>query len=161
MQKSCRRAFFGDEVIGIGQKDGEVYLTNVSNGEIRQLTSDGHRKWSAVISSDYAAWIDSRRMIQLAGTSSTRSEYSDDIFVRNLWTGEEISITNEPARRQALAISGSRLVWQEKRNSASEDDLYSFDIYAYDIERAKETRVEIVQGSQKWPRRVWGHCSLG
>ena len=49
--------FVGDRTAGIGP-DGGVYLMNVTNGERRQVTNDGHPKIEAVISGDYVAWTD-------------------------------------------------------------------------------------------------------
>ena len=45
------------EAVGTGE-DGEIYLVTIATGEIRQLTTDGHRKSSAVIAADYVAWLD-------------------------------------------------------------------------------------------------------
>ena len=91
---------FGDQGVGTGQ-DGELYLVNVKTGETRQLTNDGHWKGWAVLSADYVAWTDERRQIVLPGDIVPAS-IADDIFVLDLNTGEQRSITDEPAERYAL-----------------------------------------------------------
>ena len=135
--------------VGIGL-DGEIYLVNINTGEKRQLTNDGHRKFGAVISADYVAWIDQRRKIELTGSDSAAPLFSDDIFLLDLSTGKERRITEEPADRHGLQISGSRLVWQDNRNELGEDYTH-FDIYGYDLEDGKETPVVIASGAQQWP----------
>ena len=50
----------------------------------------------------------------------------------DLNTGEQRSITDEPAERYALQISGSRLVWQDNRNELEEHPSH-YDIYAYPV----------------------------
>ena len=86
---------FGDQAVGL-DSDGEVYLVNITIGERRQLTNDGHRKFGAVISTDYVAWIDQRRKIELPETDSATPLFGDDIFLLDLsevdpilWTGIE------------------------------------------------------------------------
>ena len=135
--------------VGISS-DGEIYLVNITTGERRQLTNDGHRKSEAVISADYVAWIDQRRRIELPGTDRVPPRFSDDIFLLHLSTGKERRITEEPAERHRLQISGARLVWQDNRNELGEHYTH-FDIYAYDLEDGKETPVVIAPGAQKWP----------
>ena len=141
--------FFGDEGVGIGS-DGELYLVNITTGEMRQITDDGNPKWGAVISADYVAWIDQRRKIELPGTDSATPQFSNDIFLLDLSTGKERRITDGPAERQALQISGSRLVWQDNRNEIGENYTH-FDIYAYHIEDEEELPVAIAPGAQHWP----------
>ena len=140
---------FGDKGVGIGS-DGELYLVNITTGEMRQLTNDRHRKFEAVISADNVAWIDQRRKIELPRTDPATPYFSDDIFLLDLSTGEERRITDEPARRHHLQISGSRLVWQDNRNELEEDG-YHFDIYAYDLADGKETLVVLAPGAQQEP----------
>ena len=107
--------FFGDHAAGIGQ-DGEVYLLNVINGERLQVTDDGHPKYEAVISADHVAWADQRRKIELPGGDRANPGYGIDRFLRDLDTGEARGVTDVPAERWGLRVSGSRLVWQDNRN---------------------------------------------
>ena len=93
---------FGDEAVGTGA-DGELWLMNIRTGDSRQLTTDGHRKWGAVLSDDHVAWIDQRRMVQLTGYSSPI--FSSDVYVRNRHTGEEQRITDAPATGDAASAS--------------------------------------------------------
>ena len=141
--------FVGDRTAGIGP-DGEVYLLNVTNGERRQVTNDGHPKIEAVISGDYVAWTDQRRKIRLPGRDGASPRYSTDIFLRDLNTGKERRITDVPAKRRGLRVSGSRLVWQDNRNELYER-YTNFDVFAYDLETDREIPVAVAPGAQIGP----------
>ena len=139
---------FGDDAVGFDQ-DGELWLINIHTGALSQLTDDGHPKWGGVLSADHVAWTDQRRMIQLRGYSSPI--FSSDVFVRNLHTGEERRITDAPASRHGLRLSGARLVWQDNRNGLLEDRRWDFDIYAYDLEHDLEIPVAVTPGREDMP----------
>ena len=149
----------GERSVGIG-RDGEVYLANVRTGEIRQLTNDGHRKRRPVISGDTVAWTDQSREIETHDNNSRAARsLADDIFVLDLNTGETRRITEAPAKRHGLQISGNRLVWQDNRNEIGEHYAH-YDIYAYDLEANEEIAVAMAPGAQHWvaiegDRVVW------
>ena len=149
----------GERSVGIG-RDGEVYLANVRTGEMRQLTNDGYRKSQPVISGDTVAWTDQSRQIETHDSNSrTAKGLADDIFVLDLNTGEKRRITEVPAKRSGLKISGNRLVWQDNRNEFDEHYTHQ-DIYAYDLETDEEIAVAVAQGAQHWvaiegDRVVW------
>lgn len=137
------------EAVGIGQ-NGEIYLVTVATGEKRQLTNDGHHKWSAVISAEYVAWLDQRRKLELPGSTSRTPLYATDIFLLERRSGEVRRITDEPASRSGLQISGSRLVWQSGRNLGKER-YPEFDIYAYEITSGREFPIAMATNSHAWP----------
>ena len=139
---------FGDDAVGFDQ-DGELWLINIRTGALSQLTDDGHQKHGAVLSADHVAWTDQRRMIQLTGYSAPI--FSKDVFVRNRHTGEERRITDAPASRHGLRLSGARLVWQDNRNGLLEDRRWDFDIYAYDLEHDLEIPVAVTPGREDMP----------
>lgn len=141
----------GDEYVATGP-DGEVYLLNISTGERRQLTDDGHRKRWPIMSENYVAWTDQRRQIEIPNRSSSQPEFTfaDDIFVLDLATGEQRRITEVPANRYGLGISGHRLVWSDTRNEL-DGEYYEFDVYAYDLETDQEIPVAVRKGSQRSP----------
>ena len=149
----------GDRLVGIG-RDGEVYLANVRTGKMRQLTDDGHPKSQPVISGDIVAWTDQRREIETHDNNSrTARGFADDIFVLDLNSRETRRITEVPARRSGLKISGNRLVWQDNRNEFDEHYTHQ-DIYAYDLEADEEIAVAVAPGAQHWvgiegDRVVW------
>lgn len=141
---------FGTEALGF-DTDWELWLVDIGTGEAQQLTNDGHPKYGGALSADYVAWIDQRRMIQLSGYSSYTPEFSSDVFVRNRHTGEERRITDEPASRQGLRMSGTRLVWHDNRNGLLEDRPRDYDIYLYDLENSVEIPVAVAPGTQLMP----------
>ena len=149
----------GDDAVGFDE-EGELWMMNIHTGALSQLTSDGHPKWGAVLSADHVAWIDQRRMVQLPRYSAPIS--SSDVFVRNRHTGEERRITDAPASRHGLRISGARLIWQDNRQGLLEDHRWDFDIYAYDLERDLEIPVAVTPGREDAPAIhgdmvVWTH----
>ena len=139
---------FGDDAVGFDQ-DGELWLMNIRTGDSRQLTDDGHPKRGAALSADQVAWTDQRRRIPLPGYSGPI--FSRDVFVRNRNTGEERRITDAPASRHGLHISGARLVWQENRKGLLEGRRWDFDIYAYDLDHDLEIPVAVTPGRQEMP----------
>jgi beta propeller repeat protein len=131
--------------------DGEVHLVDIESGEKEQLTDDGHRKREAVASGEYVAWIDQSRQIEIYDSGRTPPEgYADDIFLYNLATAELQRITEVPARRFSLGISGQWLIWAERRNELREHYAHA-DIYSYDITTGEEQPVAVAPGSQRNP----------
>ncbi len=150
---------FGDDALGFNE-EGELWLMNIRTGDLRRLTNDGHPKWAAVLSDDHVAWIDQRREVQLPGYSDAL--FSSDVYVRNRHTGEERRITDAPASRHGLRISGSHLVWQDNREGLLEDRRWDFDIYGYDLEGDVEVPVAVTPGREDAPAIhgdtvVWTH----
>ena len=150
---------FGDDAVGFDE-EGELWLMNIRTGDLGQLTADGHPKWGAAISADHVAWTDQRRMVQLPGYSAPI--ISSDVFVLDRHTGEERRITDAPASRHGLRMSGARLVWQDNRNGLLEDRRWDFDIYAYDLEHDMEIPVAVSPGREAMPAIhgdtvVWTH----
>ena len=148
----------GDEYVSVGP-DGEIYLLNIATGAMRQLTNDGYRKQSPVISADYLAWIDHRRQIEINGIADQYPEsWSDDIFVLNLNTGEQKRITEVPAKRSVLRISGHRLIWQDTRNEIGGYYTHA-DIYAYDLKTNREIPIAVAKGAQRGPN-IYGDLAV-
>ncbi len=150
---------FGDDAVGWDQ-EGELWLMNIRTGDLRRLTSDGDRKRGAVLSADHVAWIGQRGEVQLPGHSRPIS--SSDVFVQSRHTGEERRVTDAPAARRGLRISGARLVWQDNREGLLEDRRWDFDVYAYDLERDLEIPVAVTPGREDAPAIhgdtvVWTH----
>ena len=77
----------------------------------------------------------------------------------DLNTGDRRRITEAPAKRSGLKISGKRLVWLDNRNEFGEHYTHR-DIYAYDLEADEEIAVAVAAGAQHWvaiegDRVVW------
>ena len=141
---------YGDNAVGT-HDDGELWLTNIRTGEARQITDDGHYKWGAVLSDTHVAWIAKGEVLQLTGDwDGVRTKNTADVFVMDLLTGERRPITDVPANRNNLRISGSWLVWQDNRNELQER-LERYDIYAYDLNKDREIPVAVAPGHQQQP----------
>ena len=137
---------YGDHAVGTND-DGELWLLNIRTGEARQLTDDSHYKWGAVLTSTHVAWITKGEDIQLPDGESKNIA---DVFVMDLLTGEQRRITDVPANRNHLRISGSWLVWQDNRNELQERR-ERYDIYAYDLSDGREIPVAVAPGHQRQP----------
>ena len=139
---------YGDNAVGIND-GGELWLVNVRTGDTRQLTNDGHYKWGPVLSATHVAWIAKGEDIQLPSDDGG-SKNTADVFVMDLLTGEQRRITDVPANRSHLRMSGFRLVWQDNRNELQER-LGRYDIYAYDLRSDREIPVAVAPGNQRHP----------
>ena len=137
---------YGDHAVGTND-DGELSLLNIRTGETRQLADDGHYKWGAVLTSTHVAWITRGEGIQLPDGESKNTA---DVFVMDLFTGEQRRITDVPAGRNHLRISGSWLVWQDNRNELYERP-ERYDIYAYGLSIDREIPIAVAPGNQKQP----------
>ena len=144
----------GLEYAAIGP-DGQLYIVNVETGvetgEVDQITEGDHPVYRAALSAGHVAWVDHRRKMELHDTDSNPPfNYSDDIFVQDRATGEVKRITEAPARRVDLEISGDWLVWMDRRNEAGQSSGH-FDIYAYNLRTGEEIPVAVAPGSQRSP----------
>ena len=139
---------YGDNAVGIND-GGELGLMNIRTGEARQLTDDGYYKWGPVLSATHVAWIAKGEDIQLPSDDGG-SKNTADVFVMDLLTGEQRRITDVPAYRSHLRMSGFRLVWQDNRNELRER-LGRYDIYAYDLRSDREIPVAVAPGNQRHP----------
>ena len=151
----------GQEYAAIGP-DNQVHLVDVNSGQINRITDDAHPKYQAAFSTDYVAWTDHRRRIELRDVDSHPPfNYSDDIFVLDRATGEQKRITEDPARRRGLEISGDWLVWLDRRNETGQHYV-NFDIYAYNLRdrqgnpRGGRTRLAEERGNPRQHRGVGG-----
>ena len=140
----------GLEYAAIGPGD-QLYIVNVETGQIVQVTDGEHPKYEAALSARYVAWVDHRRMIELNDRDTNPPfNYSADIFVLDRATGEEKRITEAPARRVVLEISGQWLAWMDSRNDESGSHS-EFDIYAYNLRTGEEIPAAVGPGSQRSP----------
>ena len=140
----------GLEYAAIGP-DGQLYKVNVDTGEVDQITEGDHPVYGAALSAGHVVWVDHRRKMELRDTDSNPPfNYSDDIFVQDRATGEVKRITEAPARRGDLEISGDWLAWMDRRNESGQSYDH-FDIYAYNLRTGEEMPVAVAPGSQRSP----------
>ena len=140
----------GLEYAAIGP-DYHLYIVNAETGQRIQVADDGHSKHEAALSAGHVACVDHRRKMELHDADSNPPfNYSDDIFVQDRATGEVKRITEAPARRTGLEISGDWLVWMDRRNETGEH-YANFDIYAYNLRTGEEIPVAVAPGSQRSP----------
>ena len=130
----------GDSYVARGA-EGEVHIGNIHTGEIRQLTDDGRKKYSPVMSERYVAWTEHHSPSKLG-----KGRPSSDIIVLDLETGEQRRITEVPAQRSQLDIHSHRLVWTVNRYQGT-----GYDVYAYDLDSNEETPIAVQEGYQGSP----------
>ncbi len=96
-----------------------------------QNTDDSHDQQNASIWGDKMVYDDERN--------------GDlEIYLYDLYTGEETRITDDAADQQDPAIYGDTIVWTDRRNG-------NRDIYLYDLSSAEETRVTSASADQEHP----------
>ncbi len=123
-----------------------LWQVDLHTGETRRLASDElYKEWNAV-SADYATKTVNRLSMQVPGEGRPTRE-GNDVFLLNLHTGAKRRITQEPAERRNLQISGTHLVWQERRNESAAQDFQST-IYAYDIETRETILIAEVENGR-------------
>jgi beta propeller repeat protein len=96
-----------------------------SAGKEIRLTSDEERGFHPAIYNDKVIWLS--------------EEYEGTIFMRDLFTGKEIQITNQSVSEPA--IYGDRIVWIDQSIEGKND------IYVYNLSTKEETRVTIGRGT--------------
>ncbi len=102
-----------------------------------------------MISGNLVAWTDQSREIGFEDAGLRRSSrLADDIFVLDLDTGEQRRITDVPAERGGLRLSGHRLAWSDRRNEVGEHYTH-YDVYAFDLESGEEIAVAVAPGAQR------------
>jgi beta propeller repeat protein len=145
--------------------DWEVFLLNMSTGEIRQITDDDYVQKSVRISGNTIVWLDNR--------NEENDEYPHyfDVYAYDLKTGEEKRITSDCTVTDTdLAISGSTIVWTDNRNDdpttriQTHPPVSNDDIYLYDLSTGQEVQVTnspacdsspvIDNGRIVWERRL-------
>ena len=130
----------GDRYVARGS-EGEVHIGDIHTGEVRQLTDDGRKKFSPVMSERYVAWKEHHSPSKLG-----KGRPTSDIFVLDLDSGEQRRITDVPAERAHLDIHNHRLVWIENRHQGA-----GYDIYAYDLEADEQIPIAIRPGYKGAP----------
>jgi mannan endo-1,4-beta-mannosidase len=103
-------------------KDSDAIETQVV--QITTKTEVLYRQYRPAISGERIIWYDWRNN-------------NPDIYMYNLSTAEETSITTNPAIQYCIDISGNRIVWHDDRTGCS----YNADVYMYDIPTKNETRL--------------------
>ncbi|MCY4520936.1 MAG: hypothetical protein OXC13_09160 [Caldilineaceae bacterium] len=111
--------------LALGRRDSAVWLLDIDTGEMSQLSSRGLDLLGAALTTDYAAWIVSRKQ-----SGAPRSVA--DVMLFDLQTGEQRSLTEGLAERQDLQLEYPYLAWRENRHWQEEQD-DSWDIVLYHL----------------------------
>lgn len=119
--------------LALGQRDSAVWLLDIDTGEMSQLSSSGLDLLAAALTTDYAAWIVSRKQ---SGAPRTVA----DVMLFDLQTGERRPLTEGLAERQELQLEYPHLVWIENRHWQEEQD-DSWEIVLYHLPSGKVRRL--------------------
>lgn len=111
--------------LALGQRDSAVWLLDIDTGETTQLSSSGLDLLGAALTTDYAAWIVSRKQ---SGAPRTVA----DVMLFDLQSGEQRLLTEGLAERQDLQLEYPYLVWRENHHWQEEQD-DSWDIVLYHL----------------------------
>ena len=113
----------------LGQRESAIWLLDIDTGETIQLSSSGLDLLGAALTTDYAAWIVSRKQ---SGAPRTVA----DVILFDLQAGKQRLLTEGLAERQDLQLEYPYLVWRENRSWSEERD-DSWDIVLYHLPSAE------------------------
>jgi len=103
----------------------DLFLYDATSGRETALTSDGSapdQQWQNVLPA-----IDGDRVVW-AKRKPYRSSNDLDIVFMNLTTGTRQNISTADRDQTDPSISGSRIVWTDKRNEPTGGDIYMYDL---------------------------------
>lgn len=132
---------YGDTVVWQDNRNGnwDIYKDNISfNNEIR-VTTDGANHYYPAIYGKYIVWEE----WPITTTSPTPSGAASDIYY-NL-NDTETPITLDVYKQYDPAIYGDKVIWTDNRDGGK------WDIYMYDITKAKEYKVTEYSGDDYFP----------
>jgi beta propeller repeat protein len=141
----------------------DVFLLDLSTGEVRQLTTDEHAQVHPAVSGDTIVWLDRRHGI------GEQYPYPYDVYAYDLRTSEEKRLTLDTTAEgyDRVSISGALVVWTDMRHAdpevashPSNAREYDNEIYVYDLGTGRETRVTVNPANDHHPavdgdRIVW------
>jgi beta propeller repeat protein len=126
------------------EPDYDIFLLDMETDKVEQLTTEEHAQEHPVIYGDTVAWMDARN------EEPDIYPPSFDIYAMDLATRQERRITENATAEgyDRLAISKSIIVWTDNRHAdhgiqshPSNSDNYNNEIYAFDLDTGKETRI--------------------
>ncbi|MEN6518632.1 MAG: NosD domain-containing protein [Methanospirillum sp.] len=99
---------------------------------VSQISNRAPEQSGARIDGDNIVWLDRRNDPLFGGYPRGYQprmddwDINDDVYLYSLVTGKETAICTNPHQQEAVDISGTRIVWADKRNGYR--DLYSYDL---------------------------------
>ncbi|HET7461790.1 MAG TPA: hypothetical protein VFJ82_11110 [Longimicrobium sp.] len=145
-------------VVGVWPASGSwVRMMNLATGEVRELDHmDSQFLTRSSVSAGRIAWVE-----LLADRRSAV------VMLYDVATGTKRRITTSAAQPIYDArISGSLVVWEDRRNTTSTRYYNENDVYAYDLSTGREVAVATGPNHQGWPsvdgsRVVWTELANG
>jgi len=132
----------------------DVFLLDLSTGEIRQLTTEEHAQVHPAIYGDTVVWLDRRH----GNNDQYPSPY--DVYAYDLKTGKETRLTSDTTAEgyDQVSISGNLVAWTDIRHAAQEVTShpsnagdYNNEIYLYDLSTGREMRVTANPANDHYP----------
>lgn len=141
----------------------DVFLLDLSTGEVRQITTDEYAQVHPAVSGDTVVWLDRRHGI------GEQYPYPYDVYAYDLRTGEEKRLTLDTTAEgyDQVSMSGDLVVWADIRHAdpeitshPSNDGAYDNEIYVYNLGTGREMRVTTDPANDHCPaidgdRIVW------
>lgn len=121
-----------------GQNATSLYACDLQTGQKFQV-SDTAETWYegfAAVSGDFVVWTDSRSI-----------PTGEDIYAKNLLTGEESPICTAPWPQGFPSIDGNIVVWKDGRDHRDAWGTHDTDIYGYDLSTGQEFPIRVGPGS--------------
>lgn len=138
-------AVSGNYVVLTESVRNDIFLFNITDYREYVLTNDGVGNNFETMRSNHNPAVDGDRVVWVK-KKPFGSTYDGDIVMLNLSTGIQSEICTQNADQNDPSISGSKIVWTDKRNEP-----LGGDIFLYDYITNQETPVCVDTGSQKYP----------
>jgi beta propeller repeat protein len=133
---------YGDRIVCEAESESGnyyVYVYDLSNST-SQTIGFTDEAYAPAIYEDRVVWEN------IPGGTPFSGDENHDIYMYNLSTSTETRITTNSSNQGDPAIYGDRIVWTDKRNVVTLEDMS--DIYMYDLSTSTETRITTAKEDQ-------------
>lgn len=108
-----------------GAEESDIYMFDTRTGVIAAVCSEPGLQQDPDIDGEWVAWIDNRDGEVIRGRAT-----SNDLYIKNIVTGEERKVTNDGdgGLQESPSISGDNVVFSENRGEDTRGDIMAYQI---------------------------------
>lgn len=108
-----------------GTDESDILLFDTRSGEIASVCSEPGRQQDPAIDGEWVAWIDNRDGDVIRGRAT-----SNDLYIKNIVTGEERKVTDDGdgGLQESPSVSGDNVVFAENRGEDTRGDIMVYQI---------------------------------
>lgn len=142
-----------------GYWESDIYMYDTSTGTVAPVSAEPGKQATPDIDGDWVTWLDNRGGDYVGGKPT-----KNDIYAKNIVTGEEIRVTADEGKtiQGSPKISGNRIIYSEETEDLSGRD----DIKIYDLSTGLARTLYSGEGVDRRPfiegdKAVWEACKDG